>query len=338
LHAVAELAEDVGRDIVGELRAEIHAHALGADQPHHLLDALHQCGRGVVEQQVRLVEDEDQLRLLQVAHFRQFLEQLGQQPQQEGRVQARLEDQLRGGEDADHPAAVVVDAHDVGQFQRRFAEELLAAVLRQAQQRTLDRRHRLRADQPVLGGHVLALLGHQVEQGAQVVKIEQQQAAVVGQLEHDVEHPGLGVVEFEDARQQGRPHLADRGPHRVAELAVQVPEHHRAGGRGIAGHADVGGALGQLLAAVAGHGQAGHVTLHVGQEHRHAQPREALGQGHQRHRLAGAGGAGHQAMAVAEARKQGDGDVVGDALADQDGVHAVLPDVRGWILAADCIA
>src|SRR5690606_21646224 len=155
-------------------------------------------GRGVVEQQVRLVEDEHQLRLFQIADFRQLLEQLRQQPQQESGVQARLEDQLRGGEDADHPAAVVVDAHDVGQFQRRLAEELLATVLRQPQQGALDRRHRLRADQPVLGGNVLALGGDQGQQGAQVVQIQQQQATVVGQLEDDVEHAGLGVVEFQD--------------------------------------------------------------------------------------------------------------------------------------------
>src|SRR5690606_41766435 len=35
LEAVAELAEDVGRHIVWELRAEIHAHALGARSEEH---------------------------------------------------------------------------------------------------------------------------------------------------------------------------------------------------------------------------------------------------------------------------------------------------------------
>ena len=51
---------------------------------------------------------------------------------------------------------------------------------------------------------VLALLGDEPEQRAQVVQIEQQQAAVVGELEDDVEHAGLGVVQLEDAREQGR--------------------------------------------------------------------------------------------------------------------------------------
>src|SRR5688572_31037869 len=50
----------------------------GADQAHHLLDLVEQRLGRFVEQQVRLVEEEDQLRLLHVAYFRQVLEELGQ--------------------------------------------------------------------------------------------------------------------------------------------------------------------------------------------------------------------------------------------------------------------
>ncbi len=281
-----------------------------------------------------LVEDEDQLRLVQVAHLRQLFEQLRQQPQQEGGIELGLEHELVGGKDADHAAAVVIDPHDVGQFQGRLTEEVLAAILRQAQHRPLDRSDGLRADQAVLGGDVLALLGHQAKQGAQVVHVQQQQATVVGQLEHDVEHAGLGVVQLEDARQQGRAHLADRGAHRVTQLAVQVPENGRAGGRCVVGHADLGGALEQVLGAGAGHRQAGHIALHIGQEHRHAQPREALGQGHQGHGLAGTGGAGHQAVAVAEFRQQGDGHIVGDAFAEQNRIHGPALVVNSPMLTA----
>src|SRR3546814_3375364 len=88
LHAVAQLAEDVVGHVVRELRAEVHAHALGADQLHHLFHPLAQRVRRVVEQQVRLVEHEHQLGLVQVAHFRQLLEQLRQQPQQEARIRS----------------------------------------------------------------------------------------------------------------------------------------------------------------------------------------------------------------------------------------------------------
>ena len=58
LDAVPELAEDLVRHVVGELRAEVDADALRADEPHHLLDPLAQRRRRVVEQQVRLVEEE----------------------------------------------------------------------------------------------------------------------------------------------------------------------------------------------------------------------------------------------------------------------------------------
>jgi hypothetical protein len=93
-----------------------------------LFDALLQGGRGVVEQQVRFVEHEDEPGLLEVADFRHVLEQLRQQPQQEGRIQPRFQDQLVRREDADHATAVGRRAHQVGECQARFAEELFRAV------------------------------------------------------------------------------------------------------------------------------------------------------------------------------------------------------------------
>ncbi|KAG1549347.1 hypothetical protein G6F50_013364 [Rhizopus delemar] len=107
----------------------------------------------------------------------------------------------------------------------------------------------------------------------------------------------------------------------MAELAEEIPENGRAGGRGIVGQADLCGTLQQVFGTGAGHGQAGYIALHIGQEHRHSQPREAFGQGHQGHRLAGAGGAGHQTVAVAEFRQQGDGNIVGNAFAEQNRIH-----------------
>jgi hypothetical protein len=49
------------------------------------------------------------------------------------------------------------------------------------------------------------------QQRPQILEVEQQQALVVGDLEGDVEHALLGVVEVEEARQQQRPHLGDGG-------------------------------------------------------------------------------------------------------------------------------
>ena len=122
------------RHVVGKLRAEVHADALRPDQAHDLLDPLPQRRRRIVKQQVRFIEHERKLRLVEIADLRQLLEQLGQQPEQERRIEARLEDQLIRGEDVDDAAAGEIGAEQIGEFERRLAEELLAAVTLDAQQ------------------------------------------------------------------------------------------------------------------------------------------------------------------------------------------------------------
>jgi hypothetical protein len=44
--------------------------------------------------------------------------------------------------------------------------------------------------------------------------VEQQQPALVGELEHQVQHTFLGLVQAEHARQQQRPHVGHRGAQR----------------------------------------------------------------------------------------------------------------------------
>ena len=61
---------------------------------------------------------------------------------------------------------------------------------------------------------------------------------------------------------------------------------------------------GHLVGQLAGLRDAGEVALHVGHEHRHADLRQALGDGLQRDRLAGAGGAGDQPMAIGQRGQQ----------------------------------
>src|SRR5690606_17890753 len=98
----------------------------------------------------------------------------------------------------------------------------------------------------------------------------------------------------------------------------------RAAFAGVAVHADLIDAGLKLLVHRARHRQPGDVALHVGEEHRHADPREAFSQGHQGDRLAGAGRTGDQAVAIAQPRLQkhlaaGFGQRVrrGDGLADE---------------------
>ena len=163
------------------------------------------------------------------------------------------------------------------------------------------------------------MLRDEGEHGAQVVEVEQQQALVVRELEGDLEHACLHVVELEHAGQQARTDLADGGPDRVAAVPIEVPEHDGAGFRLVVDHAELGGALLDLLAGRPRLGQPRHVALDVGDEDRHSEAREALGQHHERDGLAGAGGAGDEAVAITVAGEQVDRLV---ALAEQDLIHA----------------
>jgi len=73
-----------GKHGIGQVRRvlgdKIDAHALGADQAYHLLDLLHQCIAGHVEQQMRFVEEKHQPGFVGVTDLGQLLEQLRDQP------------------------------------------------------------------------------------------------------------------------------------------------------------------------------------------------------------------------------------------------------------------
>ena len=90
-----------------------------------------------VEQQVRLVEEEHQLRLVHVADLGQVVEQVGQQPHQEGGEQRRPVLQVRQLEQRDDALAVAL-LHQVGGVELRLAEERLGALVGEPDQRPQD--------------------------------------------------------------------------------------------------------------------------------------------------------------------------------------------------------
>ncbi|MNL51366.1 hypothetical protein D3C87_1744590 [compost metagenome] len=154
LHPVAKLRQHGFRHVQRVLRHEIDAHTLGADQPHHLFHSFDQHLRRVVEQEMRLVEEEHQPRLVRIAHFRQRLEQFRQQPKQEGAVEPRVHHQLVGRQHRDRAAPVIGGAHDVLDLKRRLAEEMFRTLLLQHQQPALQRADRGFRDQAVLAGQL----------------------------------------------------------------------------------------------------------------------------------------------------------------------------------------
>ena len=136
--------------------------------------------------------------------------------------------------------------------------------------------------------------------GAQVFHVEQQQPLIVGDLEHQLQHAALGVVEVEQARQQQGPHVGNGGAHRVAEFAEHIPHHHRGGLWLPVGNAQCIEAFLQFFRSDAGHAKAGQIALGIGQKHRHTGIRQLFCHALQSDSLAGTGGPGNQAMAVGE--------------------------------------
>ena len=109
------------------------------------------------------------------------------------------------------------------ELERALAEEVLAALLLEDQQRALHGADGGGRDVAVGRRNLVGSLCDLDEERAQVLEIEQQQAFVVGELEGDVEHALLRVVEIEEARQQQRPHLRDGRPHRMALACRRDP-------------------------------------------------------------------------------------------------------------------
>ncbi|MBB4714075.1 hypothetical protein BJ965_003957 [Streptomyces luteogriseus] len=123
LDAVAELGEDVGGYVLRGLRHEEDADPFRANQSHGLRDRLQERLGGVVEQQVRLVEEEHQPRLVDVAELGQIVEEVGEQPHQKGREQLRPVlhgAQLQDGDDA---PPVLGRAQQLARVELRLTEE-----------------------------------------------------------------------------------------------------------------------------------------------------------------------------------------------------------------------
>ena len=98
-------------------------------------DRLEKRLRRVREQQVRLVEEEDEPRLLEVPDLGEALEELAEKPHQHGREEGRpvLDGrELEAGHDA---AAVGRRPEEVGDLELGLAEELRAAAVLEPDER-----------------------------------------------------------------------------------------------------------------------------------------------------------------------------------------------------------
>ena len=176
---------------------------------------------------MRFVEKENQFRFFEIADLGQFLEQFGQQPQKENRVEAWRAHQFFGAENVDEAAPVAIAPQKIIDVELGFAEKTRRALIFKDQQPALDRADRRRRDVPIGLGHLRRHVAKMLQQRSQILEIDEQQALFVGELEGDVENAFLNVVEFEQARQQQGPHIRDSGADRMARLPEEVPERDR---------------------------------------------------------------------------------------------------------------
>ncbi len=291
------------------MRDEIDPHALRADQPDHLLDLVEQRLRGIVEQEVRLVEEEYEAGLVGIAHLGQRLEQFGQEPEQESRVELRALHQAVGRQDIDIAAALFIAANEVVDFKGRFTEKPVRALAFERQQLPLDRADAGLGYVAVLRRQFARLFAAGHQHLLEVVEVDQQQAVVVGIAKGDHQDAFLGIVQAEQAGQEEWAHFRDRGADRMAFFPVQVPENRGIIAVGIIGDAELlrprferGGVL---ETGTSGHRDAGEVALHVGQEHRDPLRRELFGHPLKRNGFPGSGGPRDQPVAVGAAQQQG---------------------------------
>ncbi len=137
LDAGTELREHRVGHIGGQLGAEEHPDTLGADQLDRLLDLLQERLGRIGEQQVRLVEEEHQLGLVEVADLGQEGEQVGQHPHQECREQHGAGGLAAQFHQRDHPAALRVGAHQVRRLQFGFTVKVGQSSVKVAGAETL---------------------------------------------------------------------------------------------------------------------------------------------------------------------------------------------------------
>ena len=86
-------------------------------------------------------------------------------------------------EDVHHPAALRIGLEEVVDVEHRLAEEALAALVFELEQRALDGANRRHRDVPVASPEFAGVLADKREHRAQVLQIEQQQPGIVGNLE-----------------------------------------------------------------------------------------------------------------------------------------------------------
>ena len=147
-----------------------------------------------------------------LADLGHFLEQFGQHPQKENRVEAWRAHQFFRAQNVDDSAPVGAAPQKIIDVEFRFAEKIRRALIFEDQQAALDRADRRGRHVPVGLGYFRRSVAEMLQQRPKILEIDEQQTLFVGEPEGDVENAFLDVIEFEQAGQEQGPHIRWRGP------------------------------------------------------------------------------------------------------------------------------
>ena len=307
LNLIAQLCQNIVRDVSGVLGDEVDAHALGADELDNLLYLLQQMLGNPLEQQMRFVKEEDHPGLLGITDLRQRLKQLREHPQQEGGVQGGIIHQAPAVQNIDGTLSAV-GGKPVGNPQGGLTEELLAAPALQRYDAPEDGIDAGLGNVAVLGRISGIVLCHILKHRLEILGVNEQQLLVIGDLEDHRQDVGLGGVQAQQLGQKQRAHFGDGGAKGNAHAGIDIPEH-----AGILLEAEAAllqpealDTLTHIRSIQARTAHAGQVPLDIRQEHRDPGVTEGFRQHLQGNGFAGAGSAGNQAVAIGHLRQNAD--------------------------------
>src|SRR3984893_11372235 len=250
-----------------------------------------------------LVKEETELGLGLVAHFRQPLEQLGEQPQEKSRIEARIAHQFIRGQNVDVSSPILIGPNEILERDRGLAEELVAALILQDEELALAGADGGLGYIAVTRGQLGGVVRDIAEHGAKILEIEHQEPLLVRNPEADVQDAFLNLIEIHQAREQQRSHFGDGGTDGVTLVTEQIPEHHWELVRLIS-KAEALCAADESLLGLALLRDAGEIPLDVCGKDRNAGSRQSLCQDLQGYGFAGARSACHQSMPICQSKRQ----------------------------------
>ena len=175
---------------------------------------------------------------------------------------------------------------------------MVAALRFDLHQTALDGTNAGGADVAVFGGVRGGVVAHMLAHGAQVFHVEQQKTIVVGDLEHQLQHAFLGLIQIKHAGQQQRPKIAHGGAHRMTLVAKNVPQGDRERLKCRLVKGTLFDDFSELVGQLPFLRDTGQIPLDVGHEDRHTQVGKAFRQSLQGNGLAGTCGTGDQSVAI----------------------------------------